>query len=259
MTTPLALGTRREQEVPRTGPVGVPTCPGVGDTQAGREKEDRGCAGSVQEVADNILVTGNSAGATGRIRDRELGIGVNLTKCIKNLCFSTITKTKGYKSGCIYKTRRYCFTCKQVPDQTGTRRGALRAGAGGRAGSSPSAARSGPEDGRRCPGVRLDLGRAQRGPALAPGLWGSRGAGRGGAAGRRDVHARGRGVSQVLAALQLAGFLSVGGGGHADVHHVVAGGLVVGRAVGDLLLGHDAVDFCEDVLERFLYIGGIQG
>lgn len=35
---------------------------------------------------------GNSAGATGRIRDRELGFGVNLTKCIKNLCFSTITK-----------------------------------------------------------------------------------------------------------------------------------------------------------------------
>lgn len=28
-------------------------------------------------------------------------------------------KTKGYKSGCIYKTRRYCFTCKQVPDQMG--------------------------------------------------------------------------------------------------------------------------------------------
>ena len=28
-------------------------------------------------------------------------------------------KNKGYKSGCIYKTRRYCFTCKQVPDQTG--------------------------------------------------------------------------------------------------------------------------------------------
>lgn len=35
---------------------------------------------------------GNSAGATGRIRGRELGFGVNLTKCIKNLCFSTITK-----------------------------------------------------------------------------------------------------------------------------------------------------------------------
>lgn len=42
---------------------------------------------------------------------------VNFTKCIKNL-FSTITKTKGYKSSCIYKTRRYCFTCRQVPDQT---------------------------------------------------------------------------------------------------------------------------------------------
>lgn len=64
-----------------------------------------------------ILVTGNSARATGRIRVRELGFGVNFTKCIKNL-FSTITKTKGYKSSCIYKTRRYCFTCRQVPDQT---------------------------------------------------------------------------------------------------------------------------------------------
>lgn len=46
----------------------------------------------------------------------------------------------------------------------------------------------------------------------------------------------GRGRSQVLAALQLVGFLSVGGGRHADVHHVVAGGLVVGCAVCDLLL-----------------------
>lgn len=77
-----------------------------------------------------------------------------------------------------------------------------------------------------------------------------------------DVHARwggGGGRSQVLAALQLVGFLSVGGGRHTDVHYVVAGGLVMGCAVGDLLLRHDAVNFCEDVLERFLYVGGIQG
>ena len=57
---------------------------------------------SVQEVriihfsnrAREMRHPGNNAGATGRIRDRELGFGVNLTKCIKNLCFSTITKNQ---------------------------------------------------------------------------------------------------------------------------------------------------------------------
>lgn len=57
---------------------------------------------SVQEVriihfsnrARETRHPGNNAGATGRIRDRELGFGVNLTKCIKNLCFSTITKNQ---------------------------------------------------------------------------------------------------------------------------------------------------------------------
>lgn len=51
-------------------------------------------AGFCTEVGLYILVTGNSAGATGRIRVRELGFGVNFTKCIKNLCFSTITKNQ---------------------------------------------------------------------------------------------------------------------------------------------------------------------
>lgn len=79
-----------------------------------------------------ILVTGNSARATGRVRVPELGFGVNFTKCIKNLCFSTITKTKGYKSSCIYKTRRYCFTCRQVPDQTRRRDRGVGTGRGER-------------------------------------------------------------------------------------------------------------------------------
>lgn len=49
---------------------------------------------------------------------------------------------------------------------------------------------------------------------------------------------------QVLTALQLAPPLAIGGGRHADVHHVVSRGLVVGRALGDLFLRDDAVDFC---------------
>lgn len=44
------------------------------------------------------------------------------------------------------------------------------------------------------------------------------------------------GESQVLAALKLAAFEAVSGGRHADIHHVVAGGLVVRRPVCNLLL-----------------------
>lgn len=66
----------------------------------GGEKEDKGSAAGFCTGSRIIHFSngrerrhrGNSAGATGRIRDRELGFGVNLTKCIKNLCFSTITK-----------------------------------------------------------------------------------------------------------------------------------------------------------------------
>lgn len=172
-----------------------------------------------------------------RVRSRA-GVRGNLTKCIKNLCFSTITKTKGYKSGGIYKTRRYCFTCKQVPDGRGDKTGALRAGescAGLGApegpparddrdttdGSPDSACRWHPHAGAWDQGGVPQSG----GGACRPGGRGAAGEGRARAAG-----------SQVLAALQLGGFLSIGGGGHADVHHVVAWGLVVGRAVGDLLL-----------------------
>lgn len=54
---------------------------------------------------------------------------------------------------------------------------------------------------------------------------------------------------QVLAALQLAPPLAVCGGRHADVHHVVSRGLVVGRALSDLFLRDDAVDFW--ILERW--------
>lgn len=63
-----------------------------------------------------------------------------------------------------------------------------------------------------------------------------------------------RGMSQVLAALEFIGFLSVGGGGHTDVHHVVSRRLVMGRPVCNLLLGHNAINLCKDVLEGFLYI-----
>lgn len=49
---------------------------------------------------------------------------------------------------------------------------------------------------------------------------------------------------QVLTALQFAPPLAVGGGWHADVHHVVSRGLVVGGPLGDLFLRDDAVDFC---------------
>lgn len=58
--------------------------------------------------------------------------------------------------------------------------------------------------------------------------------------------AGGGGISralQVLTALQLAPSLAVRGGRHADVHHVVSRGLVVGRPLGDLFLRDDAVDF----------------
>lgn len=76
------------------------TDPGSGAPPGG-EKEDKGaaagfCTGSriihFSNRARETRHRGNSAGATGRIRDRELGFGINLTKCIKNLCFSTITK-----------------------------------------------------------------------------------------------------------------------------------------------------------------------
>ena len=49
---------------------------------------------------------------------------------------------------------------------------------------------------------------------------------------------------QVLTALQFAPPLAVRGGWHADVHHVVSRGLVVGGPLGDLFLRDDAVDFC---------------
>lgn len=42
--------------------------------------------------------------------------------------------------------------------------------------------------------------------------------------------------SQVLAALEFAAFQPIGGRGDADVHHVVAGRLVVCRPVCNLLL-----------------------
>lgn len=63
---------------------------------------------------------GNSAGATGRIRDLRAGVRHQSYKVYKESVFLyNNKKTKGYKSGYIYKTLRYCFTCKQVPDQTG--------------------------------------------------------------------------------------------------------------------------------------------
>lgn len=67
------------------------------------------------------------------------------------------------------------------------------------------------------------------------GGWG-RGNEGGGGPGRARTLRTGAGRSQVLAALQLVGFLSVGGGRHADVHNVVSGGLVVCCAVRNLLL-----------------------
>lgn len=54
------------------------------------------------------------------------------------------------------------------------------------------------------------------------------------------------GLSQTLAALQFVALLAVSGGRDADVHHVVARRIVVCRSVCDLLLRHDAVDFCND-------------
>lgn len=53
-------------------------------------------------------------------------------------------------------------------------------------------------------------------------------------------------MSQTLAALQFVAPLAVGGGRDADVHHVVAWRLVVCGSVRDLLLRHDAVDFCNE-------------
>lgn len=49
--------------------------------------------------------------------------------------------------------------------------------------------------------------------------------------------------SQVLTTLQFAPPLAIRGWWHADVYHVVSRGLVVGRALSDLFLRDDAVDF----------------
>ena len=43
-------------------------------------------------------------------------------------------------------------------------------------------------------------------------------------------------TSQVLTALQFVAFLPVGGGGHTDVHYVVAWRLIVCRSVSYLFL-----------------------
>lgn len=66
-------------------------------------------------------------------------------------------------------------------------------------------------------------------------------------------------ASQALAAGELAAPLAVRGRGEAYVHYVVAGRLVVCRSVRYLLLRHNAVDFCENVLKGFFYISGVQG
>lgn len=54
--------------------------------------------------------------------------------------------------------------------------------------------------------------------------------------GRARTLGGGAGQSQVLAALQLIGFLSIGGGWHTDVHHIVARGLIMSCTVSNLLL-----------------------
>lgn len=52
--------------------------------------------------------------------------------------------------------------------------------------------------------------------------------------------------SQVLTTLEFVGFLSIGGGRHADVHHIVARRFIMGRSVCNLLLRYNAVDLCKD-------------
>lgn len=82
---------------------------------------------SVQEVGLYILVTGGRNEASGQQcrghrenKRSRAGVWRQSYKVYKESVFLyNNKKTKGYKSGCIYKTRRYCFTCKQVPDQTG--------------------------------------------------------------------------------------------------------------------------------------------
>lgn len=91
---------------------------------------------SVQEVGLYILVTGGRNEASGQqcggYRENKrsrAGVWRPSYKVYKESVFLyNNKKTKGYKSGCIYKTRRYCFTCKRVPDQTGdkTERGTGR-------------------------------------------------------------------------------------------------------------------------------------
>lgn len=54
--------------------------------------------------------------------------------------------------------------------------------------------------------------------------------------GRARTLGGGAGQSQVLAALQLIGFLSIGGGWHTDVYHIVARGLIMSCTVSNLLL-----------------------
>lgn len=72
---------------------------------------------------------GNSAGGYREKKRWRAGVWRQSYKVYKESVFLyNNKKTKGYKSGCIYKTRRYCFTCKRVPDQTGdkTERGTGR-------------------------------------------------------------------------------------------------------------------------------------
>lgn len=58
---------------------------------------------------------------------------------------------------------------------------------------------------------------------------------------------------QVLTALQFAPPLAVCGGWHADVHHVVSWGLVMGRPLSNLFLRDDAVDFCFFLKDEISY------
>lgn len=96
---------------------------------------------SVQEVGLYILVTGGRNEALGQQcgghrenKRSRAGVWRQSYKVYKESVFLyNNKKTKGYKSGCIYKTRRYCFTCNRFLTRRETRQRGAQGGAGERA------------------------------------------------------------------------------------------------------------------------------
>lgn len=68
-----------------------------------------------------------------------------------------------------------------------------------------------------------------------------------------------KGGSQALAAGEFVAPLPIHGWGDTYVYYIVAWRIFVCRSVWYLLLRYDTVDFCENALECFFYVSGVQG